>query len=68
MATPVQDRYDKNAAAGIKKMVSDGESVEVHSLDELQRAADREAKTQASNNGRLGIKMFRVRSGSAAPQ
>lgn len=69
MATPIQDSFDENAASGVKKVISDGEVVEMHSLDELRRAADREKKDQAASTGsRGGIKFFRVRSGGAYPQ
>lgn len=68
MATPINDAYDEAAAAGVRRVNSDGESVEMAPLDEIQRAADRELKKQATSKGRLGIKMFRTRSGGAAPQ
>lgn len=68
MATPITDAYEENAASGVKRVASDGEMVDMHSLDEQQRAADRELKQQAATRGRLGIKMFRVRFGGAAPQ
>ena len=67
MATPIQDSYAENASSGVKKVVSDGEVVEMHSLGEQQRAADKEAKKAAATGARLGIKMFRVRTGGAAP-
>lgn len=69
MATPIQDAYDENAASGIKRVSSDGESVEMHSLSEMQRAADIEAKQAAASTGaRAGLKIFRARMGGAAPQ
>lgn len=68
MATPIQDGYDENAASGIRRVTADGETVEMHDLDSLRRAAEDEAKQQASNSPRLGIKMFRVRTGRASPQ
>lgn len=68
MATPINDAYEENAASGVKSVSSDGEMVNMHSLEELRKAADRETKQRAAGNGRLGIKMFRVRHGGTAPQ
>ena len=70
MTTPIKDAYEENAASGVKKVVVDGELVEMHSLDEQRRAADAEAKRAAASSGagRAGIKFFRVRSGGAYPQ
>lgn len=69
MSTPIQDAYDENATTGIKKVMVDGEMVEMHDLDQQAAAADREAKRQAaaSSAGRAGLKMFRVKTGGAAP-
>lgn len=67
METPVQDSYREAAASGVKRITSDGESVEMHSLDEQRRASEAEAKQQAASRGRMGIKMFRVKTGGAAP-
>ena len=70
MSTPIQDAYAEQAAAGVRRAASDGEMVEAHSLDDLRRAADIEAKQQAAAAGkpRFGILMGRVRMGGAAPQ
>lgn len=67
MATPIADAYEENAASGVRRIASDGELVEMHTLDELRRAADEETKKSAAGKGRMGIKMFRVRTGGASP-
>lgn len=68
MATPIQDAFEENAASGVRSVLSDGEQVTMHSLDEMRKAAEYEQKQAAATNKRLGIKFFRVRSGGAAPQ
>jgi hypothetical protein len=68
VSTPLQDAYAAQAAAGIRRVASDGELTEAYSLDELRRAADDEAKRQAAARPRAGIKMFRIRMGGSAPQ
>lgn len=67
MATPIQDKLDAVAANGVKRIVSDGEVVDMISLKELSEAADREAKQQASGQKQFGIIMKRVRMGGSYP-